>query len=252
MVARYLKHLNYWNDLPYPYNDQPLPRFEEPDGIPWNQDFQKYLSNIRINLLVPELNLTELSNPYLLFSLIHERGRFHPSYFAQADNDATYLGRQTRLLSGIFTELFMVSFSDQPQPVSVQSPAESADNVEESTGSAERQTWTGSYFEHYPAWMSGGSLMEDQQRQRFERLRQEGNVFAPAEAWIIIQRQMYMLTFLVSFVDQIFTKHAEPGNLLVSTDARLECFVTATKQIKGPIKENMPTKSLNFCRLRLT
>ncbi|KAL7811633.1 hypothetical protein V8C26DRAFT_431088 [Trichoderma gracile] len=128
----------------------------------------------RLSFLVPNLTLSELENPIRLLSFIHARGRQHPSVFAKADSDMTYIGRRTSFLTGPFIANRMVSFEHS-------SP--------DSAGGFQPRLWRG--------WAGKSEHGCDRAvADEYADLWHRGQLFGTAEAWVLLQGQRATYLYL--------------------------------------------------------
>ncbi|KAK1246051.1 hypothetical protein MKX07_005120 [Trichoderma sp. CBMAI-0711] len=165
-------------DWPHPTEHQMFIKngdmYNHPDSRAWFRRF-------RLSFLVPNLTLSELENPIRLLSFIHARGRQHPSVFAKADNDMTYIGRRTSFLTGPFIGNRMVSFEHSGP---------------DSSGGFQPRLWRG--------W--GGKSDRGCDRavaEEYADLWHRGQLFGTAEAWVMLQGQRATYLYLWNLLTAI-------------------------------------------------
>ncbi|UKZ83131.1 hypothetical protein TrVFT333_010934 [Trichoderma virens FT-333] len=146
---------------------------------------REFYKQKRLTFLAPHIASSDLLEPGRLFSLIHSRGRQHPSVFAKKDNDMTYIGRRTNYLTGPLIANRMVSF-DISQSGSVKS--------------YRPKLWKG--------WTNRpDDELSAEDKEEYDDLWHRGQLFAPSEAWIMLQRQRvtyyYLWHLLTSICDKM-------------------------------------------------
>ncbi|RSL63069.1 hypothetical protein CEP54_005434 [Fusarium duplospermum] len=140
--------------------------------VSFNKNVADHLRKIRANFLVPHINLRDLLDPYNLLSFIHHRARLVPSEFALLDNDLSYLGRHSMILSGYF---------DCAAEVSLRVPSTN-DNETESDRPL------GIWFDY--------AYLEPEDKPRQQALMDSGHIFATMEVFLILQSQTVTYLFL--------------------------------------------------------
>lgn len=139
--------------------------------IGFNKNVADHLRKVRANFLVPHINLRDLLDPYNLLSFIHHRARLVPSEFALLDNDLSYLGRHSMILSGYF---------DCAVLVSLRVPSTNNDETE-----SDRPLGV---------WFEEDTMKENFAQQR--GLLDSGELFGTMEAFLILQSQTVTYLFL--------------------------------------------------------
>ncbi|KAJ4243941.1 hypothetical protein NW757_010873 [Fusarium falciforme] len=140
--------------------------------VGFNKNVADHLRKIRANFLVPHINLRDLLDPYNLLSFIHHRARLVPSEFALLDNDLSYLGRHSMILSGYFDCAVLVSLR-----------VPSTNNNE-----TESNRPLGVWFQ--------GEAAEPTTINQQNALKDAGELFGTMEAFLILQSQIITYLFL--------------------------------------------------------
>ncbi|KAJ4194805.1 hypothetical protein NW755_002223 [Fusarium falciforme] len=140
--------------------------------VGFNKNVADHLRKIRANFLVPHINLRDLLDPYNLLSFIHHRARLVPSEFALLDNDLSYLGRHSMILSGYFDCAVLVSLR-----------VPSTNNNE-----SESNRPLGVWFQ--------GEAAEPTTVNQQNALKDAGELFGTMEAFLILQSQIITYLFL--------------------------------------------------------
>ncbi|KAJ4312330.1 hypothetical protein N0V84_009991 [Fusarium piperis] len=151
-------------------------RMPEPinQKIGFNKNVAEHLRKVRANFLVPHINLTDLLDPYNLLSFIHHRARLVPSEFALIDNDLSYLGRHSMILSGYF---------DCAVLVSLRVPST---NSGETENDRPLGVWINNEYEN------------NEEGDQQQALIDAGEMFGTMEAFLILQSQAITYLFLGS------------------------------------------------------
>ncbi|RSL76536.1 hypothetical protein BHE90_005124 [Fusarium euwallaceae] len=158
----------------------------------FNKNVADHLRKIRANFLVPHINLRDLLDPYNLLSFIHHRARLVPSEFSLLDNDLSYLGRHSMILSGYFDCAVDVSFR-----------VPSTNNNE-----TESDRLLGIWFDNQH------SEPEDKPKQ--QALLDAGDIFVTMEAFLILQSQTVTYLFLGKLCEALL--QAAQGEALGHSD----------------------------------
>lgn len=142
------------------------------EKVGFNKNVADHLRKVRANFLVPHINLRDLLDPYNLLSFIHHRARLVPSEFALLDNDLSYLGRHSMILSGYF---------DCAVLVSLRVPSTNNDETE-----SDRPLGV---------WFDNDDVEEETSDQQ-KALMEAGELFGTMEAFLILQSQTVTYLFL--------------------------------------------------------
>ncbi|EEU38948.1 uncharacterized protein NECHADRAFT_43044 [Fusarium vanettenii 77-13-4] len=145
------------------------------EKIGFNKNVADHLRKIRANFLVPHINLRDLLDPYNLLSFIHHRARLVPSEFALLDNDLSYLGRHSMILSGYF---------DCAVTVSLRVPSANNDETE-----SDRPLGVWPDLDQSPE-------IDQETVQQQRGLGNAGELFGTMEAFLILQSQTISYLFL--------------------------------------------------------
>lgn len=142
--------------------------------VSFNKNVAEHLRKVRANFLVPHINLTDLLDPCNLLTFIHHRARLVPSEFSLLDNDLSYLGRHSMILSGYF---------DCAVLVSLRVPSTNDDETE---SDQPLEVWLDYEYK------SEGQTRDEQQQVLIDA----GELFGTMEAFLILQSQTITYLFL--------------------------------------------------------
>ncbi|KAJ4213510.1 hypothetical protein NW759_010930 [Fusarium solani] len=176
--------------------------------VGFNKNVADHLRKIRANFLVPHINLRDLLDPYNLLSFIHHRARLVPSEFALLDNDLSYLGRHSMILSGYFDCAVLVSLR-----------VPSTNNNE-----TESNRPLGVWFQ--------GEEAEPTTINQQNALKDAGELFGTMEAFLILQSQTITYLFLGKLCAALL-KEAQgkaPGNSVPASNQDEEAEALQTIQ----------------------
>ncbi|EHK26966.1 uncharacterized protein TRIVIDRAFT_62758 [Trichoderma virens Gv29-8] len=168
---------------PHEYEPEPAVITNPPASANWPESREFYKQK-RLTFLAPHIASSDLLEPGRLFSLIHSRGRQHPSVFAKKDNDMTFIGRRTNYLTDPLIANRMVSF-DISQSGSVKS--------------YRPELWKG--------WTNRpDDELSAEDKEEYDDLWHRGQLFAPSEAWIMLQSQRVTYYYLWHLLTDICDK----------------------------------------------
>ncbi|KAL9476337.1 hypothetical protein ACSS6W_006178 [Trichoderma asperelloides] len=156
----------------------------------------------RISFLAPHIISEDLLSFEHLVSVIHYRGRYHPSIFTKLDNDMTFIGRRTNNLTGPLLANRMVSFDTSNSGYrpkfwfgwegEISRPKKFKDAEDE-------KTWNATAEEYNDLW-------------------RRGQLFEPSGAWIMLQNQrvtyLYMLNVLTTICQDMSLDYEKTRHML--------------------------------------
>ncbi|KAM0285911.1 hypothetical protein ACHAO9_008503 [Fusarium lateritium] len=152
------------------------PELKRTAAYTFNRDVEGIQRKQRASLLVPHINLEDLTNPLFLLKFVHHRARYYPKAFLRRDRDRTYLGKSTRLLCGACDPHCFVNF-EKFGPVS---------------GDKTAATFQLQFI-----------YKEDLKHDPILSYLECGLLYGSMEAWLIMQTQVITYRFLTKFCQQM-------------------------------------------------
>ncbi|KAK7408521.1 hypothetical protein QQX98_009281 [Neonectria punicea] len=159
-------------------------------SISYNKAVQQHYRGARASYLVPHINLEDLRNPANLLKFIHYRARTEPAQFARMDSDLMYLGRSSKMLAGAFSAMQVVVFDNVMVPYF----ADMNIKIVRAHGSE--------IFHMDETFDCFGIAEED--RERYRALHMSGHTFGTMEAWLVMDAQSFIYTFLCILCVRLF------------------------------------------------
>ncbi|KAF7551367.1 hypothetical protein G7Z17_g5070 [Cylindrodendrum hubeiense] len=178
-IPLYRNGANYYQPLQPETREYQWPYLPEPPtlitkNISYNVDVRGHTQRVGASYLVPHINLADLTNPLNLLTFIHHRARMKPHEFAQLDNELTYVGRSSRILTGAFAPWRMIQFIDRVFDGRVPNIISMYDG----------------YGDHLIA-------QNDQPvGSKYRNLYQRGKIFGCMAGWLVMQTQFITYSFL--------------------------------------------------------
>ncbi|CAJ0550569.1 Ff.00g104990.m01.CDS01 [Fusarium sp. VM40] len=202
---------------------RPKPGPTQTNAYTFNQDVEGIQRKQRASLLVPHINLEDLTNPLYLLKFIYYRARFFPKAFVKRDSNRTYLGKTTRLLCGACDPHCFVHFEDFGPTPEVETPPTFQPVL--------------MYKKEY------AEMVAFNDRKKLYRLQSSGMLYGSMEAWLLMQTQVITYLFLTKFCQQMLNlakeKEVDPYSSL-SADERLKIKTMAKRGIDYLQAEHYP------------